>query len=229
MPNRQHDNMNFPLKAIAIALILGAIAAGCQKDESRVTSSPDPASTPSENVQPETPSQAENPPKTEDIPKSVGTNASGAEGTEAPKDQVVEIYWLNAQGNEIALVASSASIEVKAENPPEDILETALEQLLAGPSSDRHATTIPEDTQLRNVIYKGDGIHVNLSEEFTFGGGTASMTGRVAQILYTVTSIDPNGKVWLEIEGEPLEVLGGEGILLNLPLTRQSFESNFSL
>ncbi|MBP0018161.1 MAG: GerMN domain-containing protein [Cyanobacteria bacterium SBLK] len=229
MPNRQHDKINFPLKAIAIALILGAIAAGCQKEESSVTSAPDPASTPSENVRPEAPSSSENPPKTEETPKSVGTNASTSERTETPKNQVVEIYWLDAEGNDISLVASSASIEVKADNPPEEILETALEQLLAGPASDRHATTIPEDTQLRNVVYKGDGIHVNLSEEFTFGGGTASMTGRVAQILYTATSIDPNGKVWLEIEGEPLEVLGGEGILLDLPLTRQSFEADFNL
>ena len=229
MPDRQQDHpMRFSLKAIAIALILGAIAAGCQGNESQ-TSSPPPDSTPSENTQIETPETPDSPPKPTETPKSVGTDAAAPDRPETPKEQVVEIYWLDATGNDIALVSDSASIEVKADNPPETILETAIEQLLAGPKSDRHATTIPEGTQLRNVIFKGDGIHVNLSEDFTFGGGTASMTGRVAQILYTATSIDPNGRVWLEIEGEAIEVLGGEGLLLDQPLTRQSFQANFDL
>jgi spore germination protein GerM len=218
---RQHNStrlsLRFSCRAIAIALIASAIAVGCQGNESQITSSPDAASPPSETTPPAA------------TPKPNETDISAPNKPESPKEQTIEIYWLNAQGNEIELVSSSATIEVKAENPPEAILENALEQLLAGPKSDRHATTIPEGTQLRNVVFKSDGVHVNLSEEFTFGGGTASMTGRVAQILYTATSLNSNGKVWLEIEGEPLEVLGGEGLLLDLPLTRQSFQANFNL
>jgi len=50
------------------------------------------------------------------------------------------------------------------------------------------------------------------------------MSSRVAQVLYTATSLQPNAKVWIDIEGKPLEVLGGEGLLLEQPLTRESFE-----
>jgi spore germination protein GerM len=74
-----------------------------------------------------------------------------------------------------------------------------------------------------------DGVHINLSKEFTMGGGTASMTARVAQVLYTATSLNPNAQVWLSIEGEPLKTLGGEGLLIEQPLTRKSFEQEFSL
>jgi spore germination protein GerM len=70
---------------------------------------------------------------------------------------------------------------------------------------------------------------VDLSQEFTAGGGSASMTGRVAQILYTATSINPNTNVWIDVEGKRLEVLGGEGLVLDQPLTRQNFEKNFDL
>ncbi|MFM6620018.1 MAG: GerMN domain-containing protein, partial [Dolichospermum sp.] len=72
-------------------------------------------------------------------------------------------------------------------------------------------------------------VHVNLSENFTTGGGSTSMIGRIGQIVYTATSLNPQAKVYIEVNGKPLEVLGGEGVELEQPLTRESFQKNYPL
>jgi len=48
-------------------------------------------------------------------------------------------------------------------------------------------------------------------------------------VLYTATSLDPEAKVWLEVQGEPLEYLGGEGVYIPQPLTRNEFQANYEL
>jgi len=53
----------------------------------------------------------------------------------------------------------------------------------------------PTVNKASGVTIQNDGIHVDLSQEFTTGGGSASMSSRVAQVLYTATSLQPNAKV----------------------------------
>lgn len=94
------------------------------------------------------------------------------------------------------------------------------------PTLDRLSSTIPRGTRLLSLQIKPDGIDLNLSQNFTQGGGSASMIYRVAQVLYTATSLDPQAKVYLSVEGKLLDEetpLGGEGLILQQPLTRQQF------
>ena len=58
------------------------------------------------------------------------------------------------------------------------------------------------------------------------------MIYRVAQVLYTASSIEEEANVYLSIEGELLNEenpLGGEGLILAEPLTRQTFFEDFSI
>ena len=105
----------------------------------------------------------------------------------------------------------------------------AIETLLNGSPDQTLTTTIPQGTQLRSLTVKPDGIHIDLSAAFTTGGGSASMMGRLGQVLYTATSIDPSAPVFLSVGGQPLETLGGEGLMLDQPMTRQVFEKEFTL
>lgn len=141
-------------------------------------------------------------------------------------EQTAQVYWLKDTGNNLDLVNKPVTVATQQSN---GVLESAFMQLLAGPTDASVSSTIPQSTKLRSVTIHNDGIHVDLSQEFTTGGGSASMSSRVAQVLYTATSLQPNAKVWIEVEGKPLEVLGGEGLLLEQPLTRESFEKNFRL
>ena len=109
-------------------------------------------------------------------------------------------------------------------------LTEALEELLTQSSAFNPTSTIPSKTRLLNLHLEEDGIHVDLSREFTNGGGSSSMIYRVAQVLYTATSIDSQTPVFLSIEGKPLNddyPLGGEGLTLEYPITRQQFDRDF--
>jgi len=147
--------------------------------------------------------------------------------TVPPAVQTAQVYWIKDTGKHLELVKSS--VRLNALDQPDAILTTAFNRLLAGPTDADVRSTIPKGTKLRDVKTKLNGIHVDLSQEFTSGGGSDSMTGRVAQVLYTATSLEPNAKVWISVEGRPLKDLGGEGLELEQPMTRQSFQQNFTL
>ena len=109
-------------------------------------------------------------------------------------------------------------------------LTEALEKLLAYSPALDPTTTIPSQTRLLNLDLTEDGVYVDLSPEFAEGGGSSSMIYRVAQVLYTTTSIDPQTPVFLSIAGKPLDdnyPLGGEGLTLDYPTTRQQFNRDF--
>ncbi|AFZ37625.1 Lipoprotein LpqB, GerMN domain protein [Stanieria cyanosphaera PCC 7437] len=143
------------------------------------------------------------------------------------QEKQVEICWLNPTENKIELVTTTLTFEKSVQ--PNQVLETAFKNLLSGPDSEKYTTTIPKETKLLGLQTKPDGVRINLSQEFTSGGGSAAMSGRLAQVIYTATSLNPDAKVWIEVEGKPLETLGGEGLIINQPITRKDFETNFSL
>ena len=136
------------------------------------------------------------------------------------------IYWLDPNASDVKLIASPVTIEKSADK--KEILASAFQRLLAVPNGD-YNTTIPQGTKLLGVTVETDGVHVNLSAKFKEGGGSTSMIGRLGQIIYTATSLNPTAPVWLDVEGEALEVLGGEGMIVEQPMTREYFEANFPL
>ncbi len=140
-----------------------------------------------------------------------------------------QIYQLEIVNNQIQLTPKT--IDTAAVSP-QIALYDAFDQLLSQSPAFDLTTTIPQDTQLLDLNISEHGIYVNLSGEFTQGGGSSSMIYRVAQVLYTATSINPQESVFLSVEGIPLNEeypLGGEGLLLEYPLTRQQFTQDFLL
>ncbi len=144
------------------------------------------------------------------------------------QEQVIQICWLDPSDESIKLVSNTMTFakSVKMER----VLETALSTLFTDPpEGSAYTTAIPPGTKLLAVTTDKSGIHLNLSREFISGGGSASMSSRLAQVIYTVTSSQGSEKVWLSVEGKPLTNLGEEGLIVSQPMTRKDFKENFTL
>lgn len=139
-------------------------------------------------------------------------------------EKTAQVFWLKDKATDMELVPTA--IKVKSDNRQEALLTAAVNTLLNGSPNQDLMTGIPQGTQLRSLKVKSDSIYIDLTKPFTTGGGSLAMTGRLAQILYTATSLDPKAKVFLSVEGKPLTVLGGEGLIVEQPLTRSQFEQD---
>ena len=139
-------------------------------------------------------------------------------------------YLLQVEGEKVSLVPQSVAIKKGASK--EVALQQTLNYLFDSNQNNQFSSTIPQGTKLLGLRIDETGIHVNLSDEFRDGGGSTSMIYRVAQVLYTASSLDAEAKIYLSVEGELLDEenpLGGEGIILAEPLTRQKFVEDFSI
>lgn len=157
------------------------------------------------------------------------TASPSASPEEAPAETAeLSVYWLKSAEEKLALAPSKLTPK-QSSAPPEEQLKEALERLLQGPANADVASGIPEGTKLNTLEMKEDGVYIDISKEFTVGGGSAAMQGRLGQLIYTVSSLNPKESVWISVDGEPLTVLGGEGLVVSQPMTRQEFQTEFSL
>lgn len=120
-------------------------------------------------------------------------------------------------GPYLAPVARTGSIEIG----------DALAALLAGPTGLESETglssAIPDGTELLGVEVVDRTALVDLSAEFESGGGSLSVLGRVAQVVYTATWFDGVDSVEFLIDGVAVDVLTGEGLIVDRPQTRTDY------
>lgn len=138
------------------------------------------------------------------------------------------LMWQNRRipSSDATLKGVPAALE-RADNPRILHIAVVVAELLRGPrpsgaeaSAD---TAIPAGTKLLDVELDGKTATIDLSREFESGGGSLSMQLRVAQLVYTVTQFGgsiPVDSVRFEIEGRPVEALGGEGVVVGKPQER---------
>ncbi|MEL7083298.1 MAG: GerMN domain-containing protein [Cyanobacteria bacterium J06597_1] len=138
--------------------------------------------------------------------------------------QSVSVYWLTDANSDIHYVVEERRVNALSSDRA---LAAGLNILLDGHPQDQLLSAVPTDTELLGARQEGDEIYLDFSEEFASGGGATSLLGRVTQVLYTATGSTPAAKVWISVEGEPVEVLSGDGLLVEQPLTRDSFPPNF--
>ena len=147
------------------------------------------------------------------------------------QDGTVKIWRLDDNGKKTFLVPQDRKDPEPTTSNPEVRVQRSMSTLLAsaGKPDGKLTSTIPVGTKLLSSKILADGIHIDLSKEFTQGFGATSMIGRIGQVVYTATAQDPDAAVWITVEGKKLEVLGDVGAEIRQPITRQTYNQDYPI
>jgi germination protein M len=111
--------------------------------------------------------------------------------------------------------------------PTLGVATAAVEALLDGPTQAERkagiATAVPAGTRLLGISIHGGVATVDLTSEYQAGGGSLSMQLRLGQVVYTLTQFPTVRAVRFRLDGEPVDVFSGEGIVLDHPVGRSDY------
>lgn len=117
---------------------------------------------------------------------------------------------------------------VRVEPTTTALARAAVQALVAGPSDEERqfglGTAVPQGTRVNGVTIRDKVATVDLSREFASGGGSLSMLLRVAQVVCTLTQFDDIERVTFALDGEKAQAIGGEGVIVDPPVSRADFE-----
>lgn len=138
-----------------------------------------------------------------------------------PRD-VVTVFFSKYQGNKSIVEDVVRQLPEDAKSEP---LRFALNELFKGPTPEEKSegfySEIPKGTKLLSLKKTDDAVNINLSRQFSTGGGSTSVDQRFQELKHTVYSVDSSHKITLSVEGKPLELLGGEGLEVQESLNRE--------
>jgi germination protein M len=215
--------------ALAV-LVVATAAVGCSPSGSLGTVPPEPTPAPSvgpPDLTPEpsvNPTPSPSPSPVPSIPPSGGPAVTPAPTPAPSETMVVRTYYVQGGG-----LGVEGLVPTLREVPrTSGVARAAMAALLdAGPIVTAYvqiSTAIPAGTRLLGVSVRDGVATVNLSREFESGGGSASMSYRLGQVVYTLTQFSTVRSVLFQVEGKPVAAFGGEGIALDRPQSRFDYE-----
>jgi hypothetical protein len=136
-----------------------------------------------------------------------------------PSQPSFEVWF--ARGERLVPVA-------RTHEPTAGVATAAINAMLAGPTraerKSRLRTAVPTDTRLLGISLTNGIATVDLTSEYQSGGGSLSMQMRLAQVVYTVTQFPTVKAVLFQLDGAPVNVFSGEGIILDHPVGRTDYK-----
>ena len=153
------------------------------------------------------------------------------EVAENEKPEVVEVEYVNVyfigknEHNEEVYKAVKREYNKDVDGSK---IRFAVGALVRGPKPDERQrgvyTEVPMESKVINITEQSDKIIVNLNSAFVTGGGTESLYKRLYQLIKTVR-LNSTLPVYLYIDGQRADVVGGEGIMLSQPLSNSSLDN----
>jgi len=174
--------------------------------------SPKPSATP-ENAPQTTPKEQ---------PKQRAPATVPKEKQDQTKDRSLYFMQLTEDGS---LIRTKVNRSIKVSDSP---LFDVLQSLLAGPTETEKKrgliSVIPPGSRLLSATVKNGIAYLNFNDAFQFNSyGVEGYTAQLKQVVWTATEFSTVQGVQILIEGKSLMYLGGEGIRVDRPLTRESF------
>ena len=149
-----------------------------------------------------------------------------AEQPEVKAKEYVNIYFIGK--NEHNEEVYKAVKRVYNKDVDGSKLKFAVTSLILGPKLDEKQrgvyTEVPSGAEIINITEQPNKVIVNLNSAFVNGGGTDSLYKRLYQLIKTV-HLNSKVPVYLYIDGQQADVVGGEGIMLSQPLSNSSLDN----
>jgi len=170
------------------------------------------------------------PPQSPDVAKPVTAPSSVSEAEKAlsaaqpTRPRAATLYFIRIDDDGV-ISRQDVRRMIPASDTP---LSDALGAVIAGPDESelrQHLVSlIPSGTKLLGVRVQGTTAIVDLSEPFMYNHyGIEGYAGQLKQIVYTATSFPTVHDVQILIDGQRHDYLGGEGVYIGGPLSRNSF------
>ena len=162
------------------------------------------------------------------VPPEESTTTSTSEASEttttttsAPEEETMKVRVYYSRDEKI-------SAHARVLPKTDAVGAAAMKALLEGPTAvEKEAgvvSNIPEGTTFLGLTIDDGIATVDLSKEYASGGGSLSMAMRLAEVVFTLTQFPTVQGVNFMLDGEPVEVFGGEGLILDHPVDRTDYE-----
>lgn len=158
--------------------------------------------------------------------RSVAEEVMGDVKPVEKEKQYINIYFIGKNENNEEVYKAVKRVYNKDVDGSK--IRFAVNSLIKGPRNEERAkgvyTEIPMDSEVINISELPDKVVVNLNSAFVNGGGTDSLYKRLYQLIKTA-KLNSNLPVYLFIDGQRADVIGGEGIMLSQPLSNSSLDN----
>lgn len=140
------------------------------------------------------------------------------------ENEVVTIYFLALDSDDKGIYKKVTRDVPVGENK----LEFAITELIKGPNIVEKSmgaySEIPKETKLLSIKQTKDKVIIDFSSDFQYGGGTDSVYSRMMQLIKTSVANVKNKDIYLYLDGQKIDMIGGEGIMISQPLTEKSLD-----
>ena len=140
------------------------------------------------------------------------------------EDTYITVFFIGKNENGEELYRAVKRKYDKTENGQQ--LSFAVSRLIEGPNQIEREkgiySEIPTGTKVISVVETDKKAIVNLTSAFDQGGGTDGLYKRLYQLVKTANK-NTKLPVYLYIDNKQVDVIGGEGLMINQPLDERVF------